>query len=110
MTTNTSLRLRVGGREYPAYFTMGAQRRYKNAHGSMETPAADDIDAAITFLYCMTRSACNAEGVEFDLDEETFADRLLPEDVAAYFEAFNAAAPAEDGEAEKPKKATPRRR
>lgn len=105
MTTNTNLRLRVGGREYPAYFTMGAQRRYKNAHGSLETPAADDIDAAITFLYCMTRAACNAEGVDFDMDEETFADRLLPEDVAAYFEAFNAASPADE-----PKKATPRRR
>ena len=109
MTTNTNLRLRVGGREYPAYFTMGAQRRYKKAHGSLEPPAADDIDAAITFLYCMTRAACNAEGVEFDLDEETFADRLLPEDVAAYFEAFNAAAPA-DASTEKPKKATPRRK
>lgn len=109
MTTNTNLRLRVGGREYPAYFTMGAQRRYKNAHGSLETPAADDIGAAITFLYCMTRAACNAEGVDFDMDEETFADRLLPEDVAAYFEAFNAAAPADDS-TEKPKKATPWRK
>lgn len=109
MKTNTNLRIRVGGREYPAYHTMGALRRYQKARGSVEAPAADDVDAAITFLYCMTVAACNAEGVELGMDEETFADRLLAEDMEAYFNDF-AAVSAPEADSEKPKKATPRRK
>lgn len=97
MATARKLTIHVGGADYPAYMTMGALRRYKRATGA-EASGVDttDLDSALTFLYCLTASACRAEGVAFDMDEDTFADSLLPEDMQDFFERFSAAsAPAE---------------
>lgn len=103
-----NLKIKAGGQEYPAYMTMGALRRYKRATGTeMATADVSDVDNAVTFLYCLTAAACSAERVPFDFTVETFADSLLPADMADFFTRFAAAnAPAD---AEAPKKAKPRR-
>lgn len=103
------LTIHVGGADYPAYMTMGALRRYKRATGN-EAAGVDttDLDSALTFLYCLTAAACHAEGVAFDMDEDTFADSLLPGDMQAFFEHF-ADAGKMMGDAEKKKAKSPRR-
>lgn len=38
----------------------------------------------MTFIWCCAKSACNADGVEFDVSLELFADLLEPEDVLEF--------------------------
>lgn len=83
----------IRGKEYPCGISMGAYRRYKKLTGKEgNTLTDDDISGSIEFAYCATAAACNAEGVEFDLDLDTFADCLAPEALAGFFRDLNAEA------------------
>lgn len=81
------------GKDYPCHISMGAYRRYKKLTGKEASELSDDdISGSIEFAYCATSAACNAEGVELDLDVDTFADCLSPEALAEFFRDLNAAA------------------
>lgn len=67
----------IKGQEYPCRVTLGAMRRFKKMTGNdISALKGDDIDGLITFMYCCTASACNADGVEFNLSIDDFADNL----------------------------------
>ena len=69
-------KIQVYGKEYPMRITMGAMRRFKRLTDKDVSQMGADLDLMIVFLYCCVASACNADGVEFDLDPDTFADGL----------------------------------
>lgn len=69
----------VGGKTYPCRMTCGALRRFKRITGKdIQVLEEGDLDTLITLVWCMTASACRADGVEFDVDEEMFADCIDP--------------------------------
>lgn len=69
-------KIQVYGKEYPMRMTMGAMRRFKRETGTDVNQMGMDVDLMIIFLFCCVASACNADGVEFLLDIDTFADGL----------------------------------
>lgn len=78
--------IKIQGRTLPCRASMGAMRRFKRLTGH-EVSAIDsgDIDESVTFVYCCVASACHADGVEFDMDIDMFADCLMPEDISEFF-------------------------
>lgn len=56
--------------------TMGAMLRFKRETDRDVSQIGTDISLMVVFLYCCVASACNAEGVAFDLDVDKFADGL----------------------------------
>lgn len=56
--------------------TMGAMRRFKRETGKDISQTGSDIDLLGTFMWCCVASACNADGVPFDMDADKFADGL----------------------------------
>lgn len=76
----------INGREFPCRVTMGAMLRFKRQTGKdISQVESTDMTGLITFLYCCVASACNADGVEFGLDLDTFADSLTAEDVNRFY-------------------------
>lgn len=74
--------LTINGKDYPCYQTLGALRRFENETGhSVADFNQNSISEQVTLLYCMTKSACNKEGIPFDLCVDDFADALTPEDL-----------------------------
>lgn len=45
-----------------------------------------DIDQMLLFVWCCVKSACNADGVKFDMDYEKFADMIDPGDFTGFFD------------------------
>lgn len=89
-TTPDAVTLR--GKTYPCYVTMGALRRFRRATGHAATTIdTDDPDESVTFMYCCVASACAAEGVEFDIDADLFADLLRPADIGTFYAAMTRA-------------------
>lgn len=80
------------GREYPCRVTMGALLRYKRETGKDVSELDGDAADMLTLLWCCTASACNADGVEFGVDLETFADKLEPDALQKFTEAINGGA------------------
>lgn len=74
------LKINIKGRSYPAYVTMGAMRRFRAITGH-EADNISGISDAVVFIYCCVASACRREGEDFDLDLDTFADYVTPDDV-----------------------------
>lgn len=78
--------IEINGRTYPCRVTMGAMLRFKRTTGGdIAQVESTDMVGLITFLYCCVASACNADGVEFGLDLDTFADSLTAEDVNRFY-------------------------
>lgn len=78
--------IEINGRTYPCRVTMGAMLRFKRmTGGDIAQVESTDMVGLITFLYCCVASACNADGVEFGLDLDTFADSLTAEDVNRFY-------------------------
>lgn len=74
------------GKTYPIYNTMGASVRFKRRFYCDISEMKDgDIEQTCYFMYACMLSACNAEGVEVEIDFDTFADLLQPADVANFF-------------------------
>lgn len=78
MPKNTvNLNLMVGGKEYPCRVTMGAMVRFKRETGrDVSSLTQNDISDLVLFMWCCVVSASKADGVEFDMSFEDFADRL----------------------------------
>lgn len=86
METKKLLKLTIGGKEYPCRVTMGAMTRFKHESGKdVSKMGQGDIGELVLFIYCCVKSACNADGVAFDMDFETFADHLEPDSVNAFY-------------------------
>lgn len=91
--------IRIGGKEYPCYVTMGAMLRYKRLTGR-EVNEAGGLSTSLEYCYCAVASACAAEGVEFGLDCQDFCDRLSPAEFQRW--AGGAAEEGEQGEKKTP--------
>jgi hypothetical protein len=78
-------RIRIGGKEYPLRMTMGALIGYKQETGREVSELSDGgLEDVLTFLWCCVRSACRADGVDFELSREEMADRMEAEDFAGW--------------------------
>ena len=87
---------------YPCRQTMGAFLRFKRETGREATEITNDLTDLLTFLYCCTASASAADGLDFDLSLEAFADRITPDELNAWTAAMQAkAAEANEGDDEK---------
>lgn len=69
-------KIQVYGKEYPMRMTMGAMLRFKRETGKDVSDMGTEVSLMIIFLFCCVASACNADGVAFDLDIDKFADGL----------------------------------
>lgn len=83
------MRISVGGRELPCRLTMGAMLLFKRQTGKdLNQIQGEDLEAMLTLLWCCVKSACRAEGVEFDVDFEMFCDMITPEEMALWNKAM----------------------
>lgn len=73
-------KIHINGQAYPVRMTMGALLRFKRETGKdvSEIKGNDIADMAI-LLWCCVASASKADGVEFNLSLEAFADALDPD-------------------------------
>lgn len=79
-------KIKIKGQEYPCRVTMGAMVRFKreSVKDIREVNQAD-VDLMLMFVWCCVKSACNADGVEFDIAFDRFVDMLEPEDFTEFF-------------------------
>lgn len=83
------MRISVGGRELPCRLTMGAMLLFKRQTGKdLNQIQGEDLEAMLTLLWCCVKSACRAEGVEFDVDFEMFCDMITPDEMALWNKAM----------------------
>lgn len=75
------------GRELPARATMGALVMFKDMAGFDISQGSEKLDTAsvAVLLYCCIKSACRVDGIEFSATFEEFCDRVMSEDVMAWF-------------------------
>lgn len=75
---NKQTTITIGGKSYPCRMTMGAMRRFKRITGKdvSELDGKASVDDLCTLMYSCTASACNADRIDFDFDEERFADSV----------------------------------
>lgn len=66
----------INGKAYPCRETMGAMLRYKKETGEEVTEMGGSLEGLITYVWCCTASACKADGVDFDLSLQDFADKV----------------------------------
>lgn len=84
--TAVNAAITVGSKSYPCRITMGAMRRFKKQVGyDVNKLKSDNTDDLITFLWCCVSSACAADGIEFDMDVDLFADCLSPDELNSFF-------------------------
>lgn len=93
--------INIYGKDYPMRITMGAMRRFKRETGMDISQAGNDIDLMSTFMWCCVASACNADGVPFEMDADKFADGIDLEDLNRFQADMTGE---EDGEGEAKKK------
>lgn len=77
-------KIEVNGKSYPMRMTMGALRRFKAETGKDVSEIGNDLSAVGVLLWACVASACKADGIEFSMDCDTFADFLSMEDVNAF--------------------------
>ena len=83
--------INVGGRELPCRLSMGAMLLFKrNLQKDVSDMDANNIEELLMFMWCCVVAACKADGVEFDVDFETFCCLITPDDVSAWNAAMNA--------------------
>lgn len=92
------IEVRIGDASYPCRMTMGAMLRFKRitGHEVSEMPEGSVSEMAV-LLYCCTASASNADGVRFEMDCDTFCDRIDPESMDAMAAAIQEGAAEGDG-------------
>lgn len=79
-------KIKIKGQEYPCRVTMGAMVRFKRESGKdIREVNLADVDLMLMFVWCCVKSACNADGVEFDIAFDRFVDMLEPEDFTEFF-------------------------
>lgn len=81
--------LTVAGKEYPCRVTMGAMVRFKRETGrDVSTLTQADISDLVLFMWCCVVSACKADGIEFGMSFEDFADNVESENLNAFLTAM----------------------
>lgn len=79
-------KIQIKGKEYPCRVTMGAMVRFKRESGKdIREVDQSDIVQMLLFVWCCVKSACNADGVEFDVSYDKFVDMLEPDDFTEFF-------------------------
>ena len=79
-------KIKIKGQEYPCRVTMGAMVRFKRERGKdIREVNQADVDLMLMFVWCCVKSACNADGVEFDIAFDRFVDMLEPDDFTEFF-------------------------
>ena len=79
-------KIKVNGKEYPCRILMGAMLRFKRQTGrDVSEMSPTDTSDLIIFLWCCVVSSCNADGVEFGLSLEDFADGLDAESFNSFY-------------------------
>ena len=79
-------RINIGGKEYPCRVTMGALLRFKRTTGhDVGTLNEGDVEELLTLLYQCVLSACAADGVDYGLTLEEFADQLDAQEMNAFY-------------------------
>lgn len=81
----------IYGKKLPMRMTMGAILRFKRMTGKEMEEIGNDVTLLVTFMYCCVVSACNANGVEFGMDLDKFADGLGVDDMNVFAETLTAA-------------------
>lgn len=77
--------LKVNGKEYPCRVTMGAMVRFKRETGrDVSTIKESDISDLVLFMWCCVVSASKADGIEFGMSFEDFADSLEGTELQAF--------------------------
>ena len=78
------IEVKIGNASYPCRMTMGAMLRFKRITGHELAEMPDgSVSEMVILLYCCTASASNADGVPFEMDCETFCDRIDPDSMEA---------------------------
>lgn len=76
-------KITINGVEYPFRQTMGSMVRFKQMQGIEVAEIKEgDTENLCAYFYCIIKSACNADGVEFKDDFLSFCDKLTAEDIA----------------------------
>ena len=69
---------------------MGAMLRFKRLTGKDVSALNDgDIEDLLTLLYCCVVSAFKADGKDFSMDLESFADALDASEMNAFYASIN---------------------
>jgi hypothetical protein len=70
-------KIKIAGKEYPCYQTMGAMRRFHRLTGrEISEVQLTEVSAMADYLYCCVQAACSAEKVKFDYTVDDFADHI----------------------------------
>lgn len=76
----------INGKDYPCRITMGAMVRFKHESGhDVSEIKPNDLSEMVLFMWCCTVSACNADGVEFGMSFEQYADSLEPSGLQDFY-------------------------
>ena len=78
----------IYGKKLPIRMTMGAILRFKRMTGKDMEEIGNDVTLVVTFMYCCVASACNADGVELNMDLDKFADGIGMDDLNGFTEAL----------------------
>lgn len=86
-------KINVGGKMLPCRMTMGAMRQFKRETGhDVSQLQTNDLDGLVMLVYCCVASACRADGADFSMDVDDFADRLEPDAIQGFYDGVNAGA------------------
>lgn len=71
---------------FPHHITMGAMIRFQRQTGIDISQMNGNIEHMVLFMYLATSSACKADGVDFPLSFDQYADLCSPEDMKAFYD------------------------
>lgn len=84
------IEITINGRHYPCRVTMGAMLLFKRETGREATEIdGGALSDLITFVWCCAKSASRAEGVDFQLSLDEFADSISAEDAGEVFRSLS---------------------
>lgn len=79
------LRIKIKDEEYPSRLVMGALLMYKRETGEdVSQMKSDDMEKVLLLMWCCLKCSCQAEGISFEYDFETFCNLITPDDVSAW--------------------------
>lgn len=87
----------IDGESYPCTPTMGAMVRFEKETGrDISEINPGKVSDLCMYLYCSVAAAANKSGKTFDMSFEDFADRITPDDMAAWNNAISTDKKTED--------------
>lgn len=77
--------IKVGDKEFPCRFTMGAMLQFKRTVGK-DVSQMDwkDMEELLMLMWCCVSSASRADNIEFPIDFPMFCDLVSPADIAKW--------------------------